>query len=106
VQEAGWAPGPVWTGEENLAPTGILSPDCPARSQLLYRLSYRAHFLALLVISVLLNVLQLAWHSFESVATQLFFDVLVKMTVLGEINFIIKGRIFRDANSRQILWIS
>ena len=21
VQEAGWAPGPVWTGEENLAPT-------------------------------------------------------------------------------------
>jgi len=27
VQEAGWAPGPVWTGEENLAPTGIRSPD-------------------------------------------------------------------------------
>jgi hypothetical protein len=23
AQEAGWAPGPVWTGEENLAPTGI-----------------------------------------------------------------------------------
>ena len=23
VQEAGWAPGPVWTGAENLAPTGI-----------------------------------------------------------------------------------
>ena len=23
VQEAGWAPGPVWTGTENLAPTGI-----------------------------------------------------------------------------------
>ena len=22
VQEAGWAPGPVWTGAENLAPTG------------------------------------------------------------------------------------
>ena len=33
VQEAGWAPGPVWTGEENLAPTGIRSPDRPARSQ-------------------------------------------------------------------------
>jgi hypothetical protein len=32
VQEAGWAPGPVWTGAENLAPTGIRSPDCPARS--------------------------------------------------------------------------
>jgi len=23
VQEAGWAPGPVWMGAENLAPTGI-----------------------------------------------------------------------------------
>ena len=23
LQEAGWAPGPVWTGAENLAPTGI-----------------------------------------------------------------------------------
>ena len=27
VQEAGWAPGPVWTGAGNLAPTEILSPD-------------------------------------------------------------------------------
>jgi len=32
VQEAGWAPGPVWTGAENLAPTGIRFPDRPARS--------------------------------------------------------------------------
>ena len=43
VQEAGWAPGPVWTGEENLAPTGIRSPVRPARSQSLYRLRYPAH---------------------------------------------------------------
>jgi len=42
VQEAGWAPGPVWTGVGNLASTGIRSSDRPARSQLLYRLSYRA----------------------------------------------------------------
>jgi hypothetical protein len=33
-------PGPVWTGAENLAPTGIRSPDRPARSKSLYRLSY------------------------------------------------------------------
>jgi len=33
VQEAGWAPMPVWTGAENLAPTGIRSPDRPARSE-------------------------------------------------------------------------
>jgi hypothetical protein len=32
VQEAGWAPGPVWTGAENLAWTGIRSPDRPAHS--------------------------------------------------------------------------
>jgi hypothetical protein len=40
VQEAEWAPGPVWTGAENLAPTGIRSPDRPARSESLYRLSH------------------------------------------------------------------
>ena len=33
VQEAGWVPGPVWTGAENLAPTGIRSPNRPVRSQ-------------------------------------------------------------------------
>ena len=40
VQETGWAPGPVWTGAENLAPNGIRFPDRLARSQSLYRLSY------------------------------------------------------------------
>jgi hypothetical protein len=43
VQEAGWAPGPVWTCANNLAPTGIRFPNRPARSQSLYRLSYPAH---------------------------------------------------------------
>jgi len=43
VQEAGWAPGPVWTSAENLASTGIRSPDHPARSQSLYWLSYPTH---------------------------------------------------------------
>ena len=40
VYEAGWDPGPDWAGAENLAPTGILSPDRPARSDSLYRLRY------------------------------------------------------------------
>ena len=40
VQEAGWFPGPVWTGAENIAPTWIRSPDRPDRSESLYRLSY------------------------------------------------------------------
>jgi hypothetical protein len=43
VQEVRWAPGPVWTGAENLAPIGIRSPDRQARSQSLYRLRYPAH---------------------------------------------------------------
>jgi hypothetical protein len=33
----GWVlPGPVWTCEKNLAPTGIRSPDRPTLSQSLY----------------------------------------------------------------------
>jgi hypothetical protein len=43
VQEDGLAPGPVWTGAENVVPTGIRSPDRPARNQSLYRLRYPAH---------------------------------------------------------------
>jgi hypothetical protein len=33
VQKSEWAPGPVWTGAENLSPTGIRSPVCPAHSE-------------------------------------------------------------------------
>jgi len=43
IQEAGWVPGLVWTGAENLVHTRIRSPDRPARGQSLYRLSYPAH---------------------------------------------------------------
>jgi hypothetical protein len=39
VQEAGWAPGTVWTGAEHLAPTGIPSAYRSARSESLHRLS-------------------------------------------------------------------
>ena len=40
VEETGWAPGLVWTCAENLADTGIPSPDRPALSESLYSLSY------------------------------------------------------------------
>jgi hypothetical protein len=39
-KEAGWDPGLVWTGAENVASTGIRSPDRPARSESLYRLRH------------------------------------------------------------------
>ena len=42
VQEAGWAPGPVWTGAENLASTPGFDPRTfQPHSESLYRLSYR-----------------------------------------------------------------
>jgi len=41
-QEAGWAPGPVWTGGKS-RPHRDSIPEHPACSQSLYRLSYRAH---------------------------------------------------------------
>jgi hypothetical protein len=40
VQPAGWVPVLVWTVAENLAPTGIRSPNRPGRSESLYRLRY------------------------------------------------------------------
>ena len=39
LQEAGWAPGPVWMGGKS-RPHRDSIPDRPARSQSLYRLSY------------------------------------------------------------------
>ena len=39
LQEAGWAPGPVWTGGKS-RPHRDSIPDRPTRSQSLYRLSY------------------------------------------------------------------
>jgi len=42
VQEAGWAPGRVWTGGKS-RPHRDSIPDRVARSQTLYRLSYPVH---------------------------------------------------------------
>jgi len=47
VQEARWAPGPVWTGGKSRLHRDSI-PDRPARSQSLYRLRYPAHKLSLL----------------------------------------------------------
>jgi hypothetical protein len=61
TQEAGWASGPVWTGAENLAPTALRSPDRPARSQSLYRLSVHGMNGVKLAASVFLKCVQ--FHS-------------------------------------------
>ena len=51
VQEAGWAPGPVWTGG-NSRPHWDSIPDRPAHSQSLYQLSYPAHRYTILTIFI------------------------------------------------------
>ena len=80
VQEAGWAPGPVWTGAENLVPTGIRSPDRPARSQLLYGLRYPA------------NSTYCDQNNFEFTAFQRYVFILESPCI----NFLILPRIFGD----------
>jgi len=65
VQEAGWAPGPVWTDAENLASTGIRSPDRPALSKSLYRLRYPSHntqYSAILLFTASEDVLDWKWR--------------------------------------------
>ena len=42
LQEAGWAPGPVWTDVKS-RPHRDSIPGRPARSQSLYQLGYTAH---------------------------------------------------------------
>ena len=42
VHEAGWAPGPAWTGGKS-RPHRLSIPVPPPHSQSLYRLSYPAH---------------------------------------------------------------
>ena len=56
VKEAGWAPRPVWIVAENLTPTGIRSPDLPARSESLYRLSCRGSFRYVVLYNLLSNL--------------------------------------------------
>lgn len=45
VQESGWDAGPVWMDVENLAPTGIQLPVCPAHSKSLHQLHYPSPYI-------------------------------------------------------------
>ena len=39
-KDAGWVSRPVWTGAENLTPTGLRNPDRPVCSESQHRLRY------------------------------------------------------------------
>jgi hypothetical protein len=70
LYEAGWAPGPVWTGAENPASTGISYPGRPFRIESLYRLSYSSPHRALTLLRT----------------RQLEYQVKVKRTLLVYLN--------------------
>ena len=62
---AGWAPEPVWTVAEDLVHIGIRSPDRPACSELLYRLSYSGPSNTILKASKT-HFKKIKWANFES----------------------------------------
>ena len=59
LQEAGWAPGPVWTGGKSHPPWDSI-PDHPACSQFLYQLSYPTHISCVLNKSIVELISQLS----------------------------------------------
>jgi hypothetical protein len=67
VQEAVWAPGPVWTGAKNLVHTSVRSPDRPARSESLYRMEQLGyHWMIFMKFDILVF--------FENTSKKLTFD--------------------------------
>jgi len=52
VREAGWVPGSVWTDAENLAPTGIQSPEHPVCSESLYEIRYTGSIIVTRLIEI------------------------------------------------------
>jgi hypothetical protein len=90
AQEAGWAPGPVWTGAENLASTWIRSPDRPAHSQSLYWLCYLAQFLwaqynksCILQYSIIAMYGNYSARSGVKVHTIYLYDIFIRITQIG-----------------------
>jgi hypothetical protein len=79
VQETGWALGPGWTRAENLAPTGIRSPDRPSRSESFYRLSYPAHNSLLVFSTQPTNPKEQSpsWEAYSSSANQEILRILL-----------------------------
>ena len=65
VQEAGWAPGPVWTGAENLASAEIRSPDRPTlyRVAALTELSRPSTDYSVRVIAIMGSFMRRRWQS-------------------------------------------
>ena len=88
--EAGWAPGPVWT-RGNSRHHRDSTPDHPARSQSLYRLSYPAH--------IYVNIKQgiLLLNKKMNVAKSLLDDIKTKqLQWYGHVQRMEEGRLSKE----------
>ena len=84
LQQTGWAPGPVWTGAENLASSGIRSPNRPARIVIAIPTELcRPMFVCLITIPIILSERRPERHK------QLFF-VRETQCFLWGMNWILK----------------
>ena len=96
VQEAGWVPGPVWTGGKS-HPHRDSIPDHPARSQSLYRLSYPAHTVVLIHgINAIFNNKMPNFQAFKNVytipASKFFLEYSWSIIVLVYVNWYGEGK--------------
>ena len=78
------ATGPVWTGAENLATTGIRSPDRSARRQSLYRLSYRGPHQVFMTgyyeDNIKIDLIEIGWQGVDWIWTAVV-DVVMNVLV-------------------------
>ena len=98
VQEAWWAPRPVWTVVENLAATDIRSPDSPSRSESLYRLSYSGP----LTSCSTLNVIDQVSHPYKTTSI----DTVGYITVFAVSDTKRQGRRFCTDGSGQSVTVN
>ena len=92
LQEAGWAPTPVWMGGKS-RPNRHSIPDCLSRSQSLYRQSYPAHPQRLC--SCLMDYFTPTTDSLRSVESSLSFNRCTRSMILEDDNGIIWEGTFR-----------
>jgi len=83
VQEAGWSPGPVWTGAGNPAPIGFQSPHSPTRSESLHRMSYPGRLLDQYVVRRTENRHPIDVHRIGTVAS--IFDSLHQLYFVSRV---------------------
>jgi hypothetical protein len=98
ILQGGWTPGPVWIGEENLAPTGIRSPDLLASSESLYRLSYPGPLLC--IVAVLNCILAVVRVVFDDFFGSRFNCCLLETGCPSPNIFIVLGKIKKQSLSR------